>query len=194
MTATSLDPRAERFKEQLEAAFAGEASGKDFETSNAYGDVATITWSLLENYIAAAEANPKGYKVATKDFVDTKVDNVPDEKIWPLVWAAVETLGPLIIDIATKEFKPQKKDLISAIDSVPAHRRKDKGWVDYATTLALILAQGTVQVLSDKKDFGASGQYPTMPKPPKDADPAYFRDALTFATASTKFLDFSFHF
>ncbi|MEY2233812.1 MULTISPECIES: hypothetical protein [Streptomyces] len=194
MTATSLDPRAERFKEQLEAAFAGDASGKDFETSNAYGDVATITWSLLENYVAAAEANPKGYKVATKDFVDTKVDNVPDEKIWPLVWQAVEVLGPLIIDIATKDFKPQKKDLISAIDSVPAHRRKDPGWVDYATTLALILAEGTVQVLSDKKDFATSGQYPTMPKPPKDSDPAYFRDALTFATSSTKFLDFSFHF
>lgn len=194
MTATSLDPRAERFKEQLEAAFAGEASGKSFEMSNAYGDVATITWSLLENYVAAAEANSKGYRVATKDFVDNKVQNVPDEKIWPLVWQAVETLGPLIIDIATKDFKPQKKDLMSAIDSVPAHRRKDKDWVDYATTLALILAQGTVQVLSDNKDFATSGQYPTMPKPPNDADPAYFRDALTFATASTKFLDFTFNF
>ncbi|MFD5557680.1 hypothetical protein ACFWIA_28050 [Streptomyces sp. NPDC127068] len=156
--------------------------------------MATITWSLLENYVAAAEANSKGYKVATKDFVDNKVQSVPDEKIWPLVWQAVETFGPLLIDIATKNFKPQKKDLVSAIDSVPAHRRKDKDWVDYATTLALILAQGTVQVLSDNKDFATSGQYPTMPKPPNDVDPAYFRDALNFATASTKFLDFTFNF
>ncbi len=186
MTAAVLDPKLAGLAAQIEGAFAGgPAPSPNGGTSTAPGtrDAASVASSMLSAYHSAAVINPaKAYK--SKGLAPTIQVSDPAEAtskdFWDSVWTVVQTVGPVVVDALSKDYQPNQPNLSTVIQGIPANRRNDKDWVDFATTLLLSVAQGTVQVLSGQKDFTDPASQPPLPQPPAGADKGFFDDAWGF--------------
>lgn len=186
MTTAVLDPKLQSLAAQIEGAFAGgpaPSAGGAAPSSQSTHDAASVAGSMLSAYHSAALVNPtKAYK--SKGLAPTIQVSDPTEattkSFWDSVWSVVQTVGPVVIDAISKDYQPQQANLATIIEGLPANRRNDKDWVDFATTLLLSVAQGTVQALSGQKDFSDPASQPPLPQPPAGADKGFWDDAWGF--------------
>lgn len=172
-----LDPKLQPLATQIAGAFTGGPYPKDgSSTTSSTHDAGTVAACMLSAYHGAALANPakaikgKGFKSLVK------VSHPPEatDKFWGEIWDVVTTVGPVVLDVLNKDFKPEQPNLGAVIQHLPTHRRNDKEFADFATTLLLSLAQGTVQALS-----GPSSP-PPVPQPPAGVDKDFWDDAWGF--------------
>jgi hypothetical protein len=189
MTTAVLDPKLQDLAAQIENAFSGAPT-----TLSGYGtgpsdpatlthDASTVATSMLSAYQTAAAINPGKAYHAKAMKPQVKLENpaqASSKDFWDSVWDVVQVAGPIIVDAVSKDYRPQPPNLGAVMQKVPAHRRNDKAWVDYTTSLLLNLAQGTAQSLSGQKDFSNPANRPLMPQPPSGADKGFFDDALSF--------------
>jgi hypothetical protein len=186
MPVAIYDPKLDSMKKQIESAFAGGASqdGKDFApTSTAINDACSLASAMLSAYHVAATVNPdkafraKGYvpKVRLSDASEL------GQKGWfDSVMSIIQTVAPVVIDAVSKDFQPKPTNLASIIQALPAERRNDKDFVDYATTLLLALGQATVQAMSGQKDFTDPATQVAIPEPPPGMPKGWFDDVCDF--------------
>lgn len=188
MSTSVVDPKLKNLADEIEKALAGGDGGKAKSgylsgvAAPAYG-ATTVAASLLSAYHSAALTNPtKAVKAkGLPPQIEVRDPSVvADSKFWDTLWDVVQVVGPVVVNALSKDYQPASKNLNSIIQSVPEHRRNDKDWVDFATTLLLNLAQGTVQAISGTKDFTDPATRPPVPKPPPGADKDFFSDAWDF--------------
>jgi hypothetical protein len=72
--------------------------------------------------------------------------------------------------------------VMSIVQALPAERRNDKDFVDYATTLLLALGQATVQAMSGEKDFTDPATQVAIPEPPAGMPKGCFDDVCDFVS------------
>ncbi|HEX6872896.1 MAG TPA: hypothetical protein VF163_17505 [Micromonosporaceae bacterium] len=194
MSSPVLDPKLKEFASQIETALQGGPMPKGYE-SGGYGGVTTdisatvrdgsmLAGSFLQAYHNAALVNPTKAIRPTKGIRPRMQLSSPEEAtskdLWDTFWNVVEHAGPPLLEALTKDYRPETPNLASIIQAVPAHRRNDKGWVDFATDLLLTVAQGTVQSLAGQKDFTDPRNRPQIPQPPANADKNFLSDAFDF--------------
>jgi len=189
MTTAVLDPKLNDIAVQISSALstgstASTGQGSSSASSSAVvRDASTIAASLLSAYHSAVLVNPsKAFqtKAMTPSIQLSSKDEILDKGFWDDVWSVVQTAGPIVVNALNKDYKADAPNLASVIQTVPAHRRDDKDWVDFTTSLLLNLAQGAVQALSGQKDFSIAANRPPMPVAPPGADKGWFDDALGF--------------
>jgi hypothetical protein len=191
MSSLVFDPKLREFADQIESALQGGPMPKGYEYGGAPTDVTTtvrdgalLAGSMLEAYHNAALVNPskaiRPTKAMTPRIQLTSPEEATGKDFWDSFWTVVEHTGPILVNALSKEYRPQPPNLASIIQAVPAHRRNDKSWVDFATNLLLTVAQGTVQSLDGRKDFSDPRNRPQLPQAPANADKSFFDDALQF--------------
>jgi hypothetical protein len=189
MATAVLDPRVETLKKQFETAFAGGKGPefKDFAAADAaLADATKMASVMLSGYQIGAAVNPsKAYKA--KDFKPSvrlsDPSQLANKSWWNDVIDVIEVVGPVIVNALDKDYRPQPPQLADVIQRLPAERRNDKDFVDYATSLLLALAQTTIQALDPQKAFtnGGSARY-AIPDPPPGKDKGWFDDVCDFVS------------
>ena len=170
----TLDPQLEPIKKQLLGAFDGGAVSLPTGQGAAFQDAGILAGTWLSAYPAAIATQPaKAFK--SKDFSAPPSDTtkLADKGFWDTVWDVIEVTAPIVINAVTKDFK-QPGDLKGFIDKMPANRKNDPEFKEYAVELALAVGQGTVSALS------GDGTRPDMPTPPTGKDKDFWNDAWSF--------------
>jgi hypothetical protein len=186
MSVAIYDPKLDNVKKQIESAFASGAQphGKDFAPTNAaINDACAMASAMLSAYHVAATVNPdKAFRA--KGFVPkVRLSDASElgQKGWfDSVMSIIQTVAPVVIDAVSKDFQPKPTNLASIIQALPAERRNDKDFVDYATTLLLALGQATVQAMSGQKDFTNPATQVSIPPPPPGMPKGWFDDVCDF--------------
>src|SRR5262245_41512229 len=189
MTSAVLDPRLQKLANEIEGALSGQqptGGAKGYlsgQSTDSTKQAASVAGSLLAAYQTSAMLNPtKAFK--SKGLVPQLQISDPslltDKSWWNSVWDVVQTVAPVVINAMSKDYAPPQSNLSSIIQSVPAHRRNDKDWVDFATTLLLNVAQGTIDAIRQEKDFSDPNNQPQIPMPPANADKNFLSDAWDF--------------
>ena len=188
MTAPVVDPKLENVKKQIEGAFAGgPGPSKDFSSSSAVAphDASSMACAMLAAYHTAAEVNPaKAFrgKAFTPQVQLTDAGELQSKAWWNSVLDIIQTVAPVVINAISKDFQAQPPQLASIIQALPAQRRNDPGFVDYATTVLLNLGQATVQAMSGAKDFTDPSTALSIPQPPPGMDKGWFDDVVKFVS------------
>lgn len=182
---TMTDPRLQELAKEISGAFkGGPGPSKDFSISVGNSDAAQFAASLLAAYQTAAVVNPrKAIKPSGKAFNSLTLEDpaaVATKDWWSDVLSIVSQVAPVVINALSKDYEPPKPALRDVIDALPAKRRNDKDWTDFATQLLLIAAQTTVQALSAQKDFSKASDLPDLPQPPVGVDKDWFDDVCHF--------------
>ena len=188
MSVAIYDPKLDSMKRQIENAFASKTrpGGKDFASADAaLEDACSVASAMLSAYHVAATVNPdkafraKGFtpKVRLSDA------SLLGQKGWfDSVMSIIQTVAPVVIDAVSKDFQPKAPSLASIVQALPAERRNDKDFVDYATTLLLALGQATVQAMSGEKDFTDPATQVAIPEPPAGMPKGWFDDVCDFVS------------
>lgn len=174
----ALDPKLEDYKKQIVAAFTDGTGSGSVGSSSAASDTTLMGASLLAAYKGAAAAEPSKAFQPGKGFTTLVSDptQITDKSWWNDVWNVVQTVAPVIIDAVSKDYTPPKPDLKSIIQGLPQERKNDPDFVDYATTLALTVGQGTVLAMS------GSSSRPDLPTAPPGKDKGWFDDVCGFVS------------
>lgn len=187
MTTAILDPKLNDIAVQISSALSSGATTAAYPSlgapSTTTRDAASLAASLLSAYHSAVMVNPsKAFQVKTMTprIQLSSRDELLDKGFWDDVWTTVQTVGPVVVNALNKDYRADSPNLASVIQTVPPHRRNDKDWVDFTTSLLLNLAQGAVQALSGQKDFSIPANRPPMPVAPPGADKGWFDDAVGF--------------
>ncbi|HEY6130435.1 MAG TPA: hypothetical protein VIV27_00375 [Halioglobus sp.] len=181
---TSLDPQMQIVAKQISQAFKGGTdSVKGFNVTSSSTDAAQMAAAFLSAYHQAVLVNP-GKALKSKGVVPPVRLEDP-ESIVSKGWfddfvKIVGTVGPLVINLASKDYKPDQPDLKSVIARVPDARRDDQEWIDFASQWLLVGAQTCIQTLSGSKDFSDPKNLPELPQPPAGADKGWFDDIVEF--------------
>jgi hypothetical protein len=186
MPVATYDPKLAEMKKQIESAFTGGPGpdGKDFApTSTAVRDASSMASAMLSAYHVAATISPdKAFKA--KGFTPRVQLGDPSElgqKGWfDSVLSIIQTVAPVVIDAVSKDFTPKQPNLVSIIQALPAERRNDKDFVDFATTLLLTLGQATVEAMSGQKDFTNPATQISIPELPSGKPKGWFDDVCGF--------------
>jgi hypothetical protein len=185
MTAV-LDPKLEQVKKQIEGAFAGAPlPGKDYAPGIAVHDASSMACAMLAAYHTAAEVNPaKAFrsKAFTPHVRLADPAQLQDKAWWNTVLDVIQTVAPVVINAVSKDYTAQPPQLASIIQALPAERRNDPGFVDYATSVLLNLGQATVQAMSGEKDFRDPNAQIPIPQPPPGMDKGWFDDVCDFVS------------
>jgi hypothetical protein len=188
MSVAIYDPKLDSMKRQIENAFASKPrpGGKSLASADAaLEDACSLASAMLSAYHVAATVNPdkafraKGFtpKVRLSDA------SLLGQKGWfDSVMSIIQTVAPVVIDAVSKDFQPKAPSLASIVQALPAERRNDKDFVDYATTLLLALGQATVQAMSGEKDFTDPATQVAIPEPPAGMPKGWFDDVCDFVS------------
>jgi hypothetical protein len=184
-TPTKADPKLEQLAKEISGAFkGGPGPSKDFSISVGNRDAAQFAASLLAAYQTAAVVNPrKAIRPPGKAFNTLTLEDpaaVVGKDFWHDFLSIVSEVAPVVINALSKDYEAPRPVLRDVIDALPAERRDDKSWTDFATQLLLIAAKTTVQALSGEKDFSHSSDLPDLPQPPDGKDKDFFADAMHF--------------
>jgi hypothetical protein len=139
--------------------------------------------AMLAAYHTAAEVNPgKAFrgKAFTPQVQLSDASELQQKAWWNSVLDIIQTVAPVVINAVSKDYQVQPPQLSSIIQALPAQRRNDPGFVDYATTVLLNLGQGTVQAMSGQKDFTDPRTEISIPQPPPGMDKGWFDDVCKF--------------
>jgi hypothetical protein len=180
---STLDPQMQVLVEQLIQAFNGGAEptkGFSVETNK---DATQLAAAFLSAYHQAALINPskaiKPKEVAAPTQLQNP-ENIGSQKFWSELADVVRVVGPIVAQIANKDYKPVTPDFKSIIAGVPEARRNDESFVRYASELLFTGAQTCILSLSGSKDFSDPKNLPTLPTPPAGADKAWYNDVASF--------------
>jgi hypothetical protein len=170
----TLNPALEPIKKQLLGAFDGGAISGAVGGQGGLQDEGILAGAWLSAYPTAIAAQPsKAFK--SKDFSAPPSDTtqLANKDFWDTFWDVVQVAAPIVINAVTKDFK-QPGDLKGVIDQLPANRKNDPEFKEYAVDLALTIGAGTVSALSGE------GAPPEMPTPPTGKDKDFWSDAWKF--------------
>lgn len=188
MTAMAIDPKLDNVKKQIQAAFAGGPGpdGKGYASpTTVVRDASSMASAMLSAYHVAATVNP-GKAFKAKGFTPkaqvSDSSELQAKDWWDSVIDIIEVVGPVVIDAVSKDYQPKSPNLASIIQALPAERRNDKDFVDYATTLLLSLGQATVQVLSGQKSFADPAAEVVIPQSPPGKPKDWFDDVCDFVS------------
>jgi hypothetical protein len=188
-TAKTIDPKLQQLYDSINGAFAGgPGPAKDFNVGTGINsDASQFASSMLAAYHAGAVANPsKAFKpTAGKAFNTLTLDNpqaVVDKAWWNDVLTVVTDMAPVVINALSKDYQPPQPSLKDVIDGLPAARKNDKDWTDFATQLLLTAAETTVHALGGTKDFSDEKNIPDIPQPPAGKDKGWFDDVCHFVS------------
>jgi hypothetical protein len=187
MATAVLDPKLESIKQQIEGAFTGAPgpNGKDYASgTTVVQDASSMANAMLSAYQVAATVNP-GKAFRPKAFAQVRVSDpseLEQKAWWDSVLSIIQTVAPAVINAVSKDYQPQSPNLATIIQRLPAERRNDKDFVDYATTLLLTLGQATVDAMSGRKDFTDPATQLSIPQAPPGKPKGWFDDVCSFVS------------
>jgi len=181
MTATYTEtPQLRQLGEQISKAFqGGPGPAKDFQVTTINSDATQLAAQLLSAYQAAALANPaKAFKTKgmTPPLSLDRPQDIADKAWWNDVLRVVADVAPVVINALSKDFEPKPKQLSDIIAALPAARKNDKAWTDYATQSLLYGSYWTTQCFGGN----APSVFPDPPQPPPGQDKGWFDDVCSF--------------
>src|ERR1039458_5423401 len=141
-TAKTIDPKLQQLYDSINGAFAGgPGPAKDFNVGTGINsDASQFASSMLAAYHAGAVANPsKAFKpTAGKAFNTLTLDNPQAvvDKAWWNNGPTVDTdVGGVHISPRSNDAAPPPPSLNDVFVELPAARKNDKDWTDFATQL-----------------------------------------------------------
>ena len=181
---TTLEPQLQTLAEDLKKIFTGgPGPSKNFATVGG-DDSAKMAAAFVSAYHAAATVNPqKAFKSkgAPAALVLTDSTAVADKGFWDDAWAVVRAVAPVVINALSKDYKPAPATLKQIVDALPAERKNDKAWTDYATNTLLYGCWQTASCFGGTVPRGLLGGAVDMPPtPPPGADKNWLDDVVSF--------------